>query len=51
MVRLRVVLLAMALAVPLGGCAVYVPPPPHPAAVWVPGHWGPYGRWIPGHWA
>jgi hypothetical protein len=48
--RLKLLLLAFALAMPLAGCVVYGPPP-HPGAVWVPGHYGPYGGWVRGHWA
>jgi len=52
MTALRMIVLALALALPLAGCVAYVPPgPPHRAAVWVPGHWGPFGHWVPGHWA
>jgi hypothetical protein len=50
MARLKLLLLAFGLAVPLAGCVVYQGPPPHPGAAWVPGHYGPYGGWVPGHW-
>jgi hypothetical protein len=48
--RLKLLLLAFALAVPLAGCVVYQGPPPRAGAVWVPGHYGPYGGWVRGHW-
>lgn len=50
MTRLRMVLMAMALAMTLGGCVAYEAPPQRPAAVWVPGHWNAYGQWVRGHW-
>lgn len=48
--RLKILLLAFALAVPLAGCVVY-PARPRAGAVWVPGHYGRYGGWVRGHWS
>lgn len=54
---LRAVALSV-IAVTVGGCYAYVPPPPRygygyarPAGcVWVPAHHRPFYGWVPGHW-
>jgi hypothetical protein len=52
---LRAVTVAV-LAVTLGGCYAYSPPPPWSyynrpvGCVWVPGHHQPFYGWVPGHW-
>ena len=51
MMRLKIIVLALALAMPLAGCVVYPTPPPRAGAVWVPGYYGPYGHWHQGHWS
>lgn len=51
MMRFKIIVLALALAMPLVGCVAYTAPPPRAGAVWVPGYWGPYGHWHQGHWS
>lgn len=52
---LRAVALSV-IAVTVGGCYAYVPPPSRygyarPAGcVWVPAHHRPFYGWVPGHW-